>query len=181
MPFFFAKSTQLIKEHLRTYLQSNSFQYVKSFDETGMIDIAEKKPMLREALAVGEVVLNEVSISHIKNGTNPKGDVLENAKLAAINAVKKTPEMVFMCHPIQITSTKVSFEVGENKIVCYVRVRAIDKTGVEIEAVHGVMAALLAIFDVSKRFEKDENGNYPTTKIENIKVLEKKKIPMEVG
>ncbi|RMG24985.1 MAG: cyclic pyranopterin monophosphate synthase MoaC [Methanobacteriota archaeon] len=145
-----------------------------------MIDIADKKPMLREAIAKGEVILGPVSISHIRQRTNPKGDVLENARLAAIHAVKKTPEFVFMCHPIQITSTKVSFEVMDDRVICTVKVKAIDKTGVEIEAVHGVMAALLAIFDVSKRYEKDETGNYPIAKIERIEVVSKKKTPLEV-
>ncbi len=146
-----------------------------------MVDIAGKKPMLREATARGEVILSPISIAHIREGTNPKGDVLENARLAAIHAVKKTPEFVFMCHPIQITSTKVKFEVKDDRVVCSVRVRAIDKTGVEIEAIHGAMVALLAIFDVSKRFEKDEDGNYPVAKIGNIEVIEKKKIPLEDG
>jgi len=143
--------------------------------EKGMVDIAEKIPMKRVAVASGEVLLNTTSISHIKNGTNPKGDVLENAKLAAITAVKKTPELVFMCHPIQITSVKVDFKILDDRVKTEVKVTTIDKTGVEIEALAGVMNALLAILDVSKRFEKAEDGNYPRTSIQNIKVVSKTK------
>lgn len=143
--------------------------------EKGMVDIAEKIPMKRVAVASGEILLNTTSISHIKNRTNPKGDVLENAKLAAITAVKKTPELVFMCHPIQITSVKVDFKILDDRVKTEVKVTTIDKTGVEIEALAGVMNALLAILDVSKRFEKAEDGNYPRTSIQNIKVVSKTK------
>ncbi len=141
----------------------------------GMIDITEKPAIVREATAKGEIQLSDVSIRHIKEGTNPKGDVLENARLAAILAVKKTPEMVFMCHPIKISSVKVHFEVFDNRVVCLVTVKATDRTGVEIEAVHGVMNALLAIFDLSKRFEKDEVGQYPIARIQSIEVVSKAK------
>jgi len=143
--------------------------------EKGMVDIAEKIPMKRVAVASGEILLNTTSISHIKNRTNPKGDVLENAKLAAITAVKKTPELVFMCHPIQITSVKVDFKILDDRVKTEVKVTTIDKTGVEIEALAGVMNALLAILDVSKRFEKAEDGNYPRTSFQNIRVVSKTK------
>lgn len=153
---------------------------IESTDEStkGMIDIAEKTPMKRKAIAEGKIYLNSESIHSIQNGTNPKGDVLENAKLAAIHAVKKTPEMVFMCHPIRISSVKVDFKIDEKSVTVQVQVSAIDKTGVEIEAVSGVMNALLAIFDLSKRYEKLADGSYPTAKITDIKVL--KKIKEEV-
>ena len=139
----------------------------------GMIDISSKEIIKRTARVSGEIILNAGSIAAIKDHTNPKGDVLENAKLAAVHAVKKTPELVFLAHPIQITSVKVDFEILTDRIKCIVEVRAIEKTGVEIEAVAGVMNALLAIFDLSKRYEKDEFGQYLTTKIVNIEVIEK--------
>ncbi len=139
----------------------------------GMIDISSKEIIKRTARVSGEIILNASSIAAIKDHTNPKGDVLENAKLAAVHAVKKTPELVFLAHPIQITSVKVDFEILTDRIKCIVEVRAIEKTGVEIEAVAGVMNALLAIFDLSKRYEKDEFGQFLTTKIVNIEVIEK--------
>ena len=146
-----------------------------SVQEQGMIDIASKPIVRRKAIATGEVILSPLSLKHIRDNTNPKGDVLENAKLAAINAVKKTPEIVFMCHPIQITSVKVNFDLYDDRVQVFVTVQALDRTGVEIEAINGVMAALLAIFDVSKRYEKDNTGNYPIAKIQNIHVVEKEK------
>lgn len=139
----------------------------------GMVDISEKPAISREATAIGKVYLNSESLGHIKHGTNPKGDVLENAKFAAIHAVKKTPDLVFMCHPIRISSTKVHFEQTSDYIQIQVTVKTTDQTGVEIEALAGVMNGLLAIYDVSKRFEKDEHGLYPNARIEDVRVINK--------
>lgn len=145
-------------------------------NETGMIDISSKPPMHREALASGRVYLTDDSLQKIRDNENPKGDALENAKLAAIVAVKKTPELVFMCHPIKVNTVKVTFDITDRYIECQVKVAAVDRTGVEIEALAGVMNALLALLDVSKRFEKDTDGQYPFTKITDIKVLKKEKV-----
>lgn len=141
----------------------------------GMIDIQDKIVTRRTAIAQGTIFLTPESIIHIKNKTNPKGDVLENAKLAAIHAVKKTPELVFMCHPIKIRGVKVGFAIEDNAVTVTVRVIAEDKTGVEVEAMAGVMNALLAIFDLSKRFEKDIDGQYISARISDIKITYKKK------
>ena len=140
---------------------------------SGMVDISDKKIQKRIAKAKGRIYLSDISMSHILSKTNPKGDVLENAKLAAIHAVKKTPEMVFMCHPITISNVDVNFEVNKNYIEVFVSVTTLNRTGVEIEAVAGVMNSLLAIFDLSKRFEKLNDGSYDTAKISNIKVVKK--------
>lgn len=145
-----------------------------TFDKTyGMIDISNKKVILRIAIASGSIYLNKKSILSILNKTNPKGDVLENAKLSAIYAVKKTPEMVFLAHPIKINSVNVYFDVFEDRIYCKVKVIATERTGVEIEAIAGVMNALLAILDLCKKFEKDEDGQFKTTRISNIKIDKK--------
>lgn len=141
----------------------------------GMIDISDKPVSQRVAVATGTIHLNSESMLHILNKTNPKGDVLENAKLAAIHAVKQTPNLVFMCHPIQIRLVKVDFEIKENSIVIEVQVKTEDKTGVEIEAVAGVMNGLLAIFDLCKRYEKDLDGQYQKARIDDIKVIHKHK------
>lgn len=140
---------------------------------SGMVDISDKEVQKRIATAKGRIYLRDISMDHIRLKTNPKGDVLENAKLAAIHAVKKTPEMVFMCHPITISNVDVYFEVDENYIEVFVSVTTFNRTGVEIEAVAGVMNSLLAIFDLSKRFEKLNDGSYDTAKISDIKVVKK--------
>ncbi|MHA2252857.1 MAG: cyclic pyranopterin monophosphate synthase MoaC [Candidatus Kariarchaeaceae archaeon] len=141
----------------------------------GMIDISEKQIVKRTAMAQGRIYLGQDSLNSIRDGTNPKGNVLENAKLSAIYAVKKTPDLVFLAHQIQINSTKVYFETFNDYIQCQVVVIANEKTGVEIEAIAGVMNALLAIFDLCKRYEKDTNGQYKSARITDIKVIEKLK------
>lgn len=142
-----------------------------------MVDISDKPIVHREATASGKILLNKQSFDSIVRKTNPKGDVLENAKLSAIHAVKKTPELIFMCHPIPIENVKVWFELDDTElsVTVFVKVIADWKTGVEMEALTGVSAALLSIWDLCKRFEKDSDGNYPNTRIQNIKVIEKKK------
>jgi len=146
-------------------------------NKTGMVNISNKPVVHREAIAMGKIFLNSKSFASIVEKTNPKGDVLENAKLSAINAVKKTPELIFMCHPIPIENVKVWFELSQKElsVTIYVKVVADWKTGVEMEALTGVSAGLLSIWDVCKRYEKDETGNYPNTHIEEIRVVEKKK------
>jgi cyclic pyranopterin phosphate synthase len=80
-----------------------------------------------------------------------------------------------MCHPISIDSVKVDFSIGERDIKAVVSVKSVGKTGVEMDALHGVCVALLTLWDMVKPEEKDETGNYPYTKIEEIKVEKKEK------
>ena len=100
------------------------------------------------------------------------------AKLAAVNAVRKTPELVFLAHPIPITNVNVSLEVDEERstVRSRVKVKSVGKTGVELEAIIGVMASLLTVFDMCKYLEKNELGQYEVANISNIKVVEKVKI-----
>ncbi|MDD4161053.1 MAG: cyclic pyranopterin monophosphate synthase MoaC, partial [Methanothrix sp.] len=104
-----------------------------------------------------------------------KGDVLTTARVAAILAVKDTPRLIPLCHPIPITGLEVTFEFEERRVKATVTVTSVGKTGVEMEALAGVAAALLNIWDMVKYLEKDETGNYPDTVMENILVLEKRK------
>ncbi|MHA1145555.1 MAG: cyclic pyranopterin monophosphate synthase MoaC [Candidatus Helarchaeota archaeon] len=140
---------------------------------TSMIDISEKKDILRVARARGTIFLEKETINTIKENKIKKGDVLANAELAAVNAVKQTPAFIFLAHPIPIMSVDVSFEIEEKFINVFVEVKAIAKTGVELEALMGVEIALLTIWDMTKYLEKDENGQYPNTKISDILVIEK--------
>jgi cyclic pyranopterin phosphate synthase len=140
-----------------------------------MVDISEKRDIQRFARASGEIILSGETIEMIKAGSVEKGNVLATARVAAILAIKKTPELIPMCHQIPITSIDVDFEIEEKLISTTVEVRNVGKTGVEMEALTGVSAALLTIWDMVKSVEKDETGNYPNTSIQNIRVLEKLK------
>lgn len=140
-----------------------------------MVDITNKPPVHRTATATGLIRLKESTIEAIRSGNIKKGDALATARIAAILAVKDTPRIVPMCHPIPITGTDVNFDVGHETVKVTVTVTSVGKTGVEMEALTGVAAALLNIWDMVKYLEKDETGNYPETEIKEIGVQEKKK------
>ena len=138
-----------------------------------MIDISEKDSIVRIATASGKILLKKDTIERIINNQVKKGDVFTIAKIAAINAVKKVPDLIPLCHPIPITNVAVEYSTGENSIDVKCTVKSIAKTGVEMEALTGVNVALLNIWDVVKMYEKNENGQYPSTIISDIKVEEK--------
>ena len=141
----------------------------------GMVDITDKPPVFRKATASGSIRLHSSTVEAIKSGNIKKGDVLATARLAAILAVKDTPRLIPMCHPILITGLDVNFDIEERRVRASVTVTSEGKTGVEMEALTGVSAALLNIWDMVKYLEKDGTGNYPETVIEEIMVVEKRK------
>ncbi len=140
-----------------------------------MVDIGAKNDVLRQAVASGEIRLRPETLEAVKKGKIIKGEVLETARIAAVMAVKKTSFVIPMCHNIPITAIDVTFEIGEETITATVEVRSVGKTGVEMEALHGASVALLTIWDMVKSSEKDSTGNYPSTEISNVRVLEKSK------
>ena len=142
-----------------------------------MVDIAEKPIVKRTAEAQGKIWLQQETIQKIRRGQVEKGDVLAAANVAGILAVKKTPELIPLCHPIPISQVTINFQIDTEDITARCRVMSEYKTGVEMEALVGVSTALLTIWDMVKYLEKDENGQYPHTKIGEIKVLKKKKEP----
>jgi cyclic pyranopterin phosphate synthase len=144
-------------------------------DPLRMVDISDKEVVHREAEAVGTISLREETLVAIRDGRVRKGDPLQAAELACILAVKKTPEIVPLCHPIPITSVEADFELGQDTIQARCRVSADYKTGVEMEALVGVTAALLNIWDMVKYLEKDAEGQYPSTVITGVRVTEKRK------
>ncbi|MHC4691550.1 MAG: cyclic pyranopterin monophosphate synthase MoaC [Planctomycetota bacterium] len=121
-------------------------------DSKGMVDISGKDITVRTATASGCIVLGQEGFDILKMGTSIKGDILETAKIAAINAVKATPSIIPMCHPISIEAVKVEFVTDEaSKTVCTnVTVKSSGKTGVEMEALTGASAACLTIYDMLK-------------------------------
>ena len=123
----------------------------------GMSDISQKGITIRTATPAGRVVLGEELFEVLTRGLCPKGDVLETAKIAAINAVKATSSIIPMCHPILIEAVEVDFiSDEESKSVCVnVKVKSSGKTGVEMEALCGASAACLTIYDMLKYKGKD--------------------------
>ena len=144
-------------------------------DPIRMIDVSDKDVVHREAEAVGRIKLKKETIVAIREGKIKKGDPLTVAEIASIQAVKRTPDLIPLCHPIPITSVSTDYEIGEDEIEARCRVVADYKTGVEMEALTGVTVALLNIWDMVKYLEKDEDGQYPTAVITGIRVTEKRK------
>ena len=142
----------------------------KIFSTSGYkrIDVSNKEITHRKALATGEIILNAQIIEMIKKKKMPKGDPLSIAEVSGINGVKKTSELLPLCHPLPLDHISLHTEINEkkNSIVVYCLVSANSKTGVEMEALSGVSSALLAIYDLSKIVE-------PNLKINNTKLLVK--------
>ncbi len=137
-------------------------------DSKGMIDISGKDVTVRIAKACGCIVLGKEAFDVVRQGSCIKGDVLETAKIAAVNAVKTTSTIIPMCHPILIESVKVAFELkeAEESVTVAVVVKSSGKTGVEMEALVGAGAACLTIYDMLKYKSRD-------MVISQIKLLEK--------
>ncbi len=140
-----------------------------------MVDITAKGDVTREATAKGRIYLMKETLLAIQEGTVIKGNVLATARIAATLAVKDTPRIIPMCHQIPVGAIEVEFMEEDSWIEATVRVRTVGKTGVEMEALTGVSVALLTIWDMVKSAEKDEEGQYPVTRIDAICVTEKKK------
>jgi cyclic pyranopterin phosphate synthase len=138
-------------------------------------DISKKPVVFRRATATGRIILKRKTLELIRKGALRKGDPIAISKTMAILAVKKTPDMLALCHPLRIESVEVVETARKDSIEVTVTVSAHEKTGVEMEALTAVSIALLNIWDVVKAYEKDESGQYPATKIEAVRVVEKVK------
>jgi cyclic pyranopterin phosphate synthase len=129
------------------------------FDQSGnavMVDVSRKQPNLRTATAGATVNLSQELLTAISGGGVAKGDVLGVARLAGIMAVKKTPELIPLSHPLAIHSVVVDFELDTVNFVIKVNctVRAFERTGVEMEAMTGAAVAALTIYDMCKGSDK---------------------------
>jgi len=145
-----------------------------------MVDISDKDNVLRIATAEGRIKLRKGTIEKIINNTVEKGDIVSTSEIVGISGAKKTSELLPFCHPIPITkvSVMVTPDSDNNEIIVRATVKGIYKTGVEMEALTAVALALLNIWDMVKKYEKDDRGEYPFTEISKIRVIEKKKIKL---
>jgi cyclic pyranopterin phosphate synthase len=150
------------------------FTHIKN-DRAQMVDISSKGEVVREATASGRIYLRPETLAAIREGTVVKGNVLATARVAATLSVKNTPALIPMCHSIPISAITVDFTEGDGFIETSVMVKSTGKTGVEMEALTGVSIALLTVWDMVKSAEKDADGQYPVTRISDVRVVEKKK------
>jgi len=141
-----------------------------------MIDITEKPVVFRESSAKGRIRLRPETVKRILEGKIEKGDPFSVAKIAAILGAKNTVTLMPMCHQIPLTNVNIDFKVVDERTIEVVStVKAIAQTGVEMEALTAVSIALLNIWDMTKMYEKDEEGQYPETAISDIMVIKKVK------
>ena len=129
------------------------------FDERGnavMVDVSAKQPTLRTAIAEATVRMSPELLAAIQSGSVAKGDVLGVARLAGIMAAKKTPELIPLSHPLALHSITVDFEQDQasGRIAVRCTVRAMERTGVEMEAMTGASLAALTIYDMCKGSDK---------------------------
>ena len=139
------------------------------------VDVSDKPMVKREAVARGFIKLRPETVKRIRENKVEKGDPLQVARLGGINAVKFTPMLLPLCHQLKIDNVLIETRLMDDGVEVVARVKACERTGVEMEALTAVSIALLNIWDVVKAYEKDERGQYPETEITGIKVLEKLK------
>ena len=146
-----------LKNWAKEIFQKNSFN---------MVDVSSKKETFRRALASGKIYVGKEVFSLIKNKEMPKGDPVALAEVSAVLGVKKTSELIPLCHPLPIdhTATKIIMHDEDCSLEVFCVVSAYAKTGVEMEAIMGVNAALITLYDLSKIVN-------PNLKIDNIKLL----------
>lgn len=132
-----------------------------------MIDVSPKPESLRTAVARAVLRGAPEAIEQLRARTLPKGDALEVARAAAALAVKQTPQIIPYCHPIRVDWVDTQYELGPDSVTILVTVRAVDRTGVEVEAMTGAAVAALTIYDMMKMIDD-------TLEIESVRLLEKR-------
>ncbi|MGD9107096.1 MAG: cyclic pyranopterin monophosphate synthase MoaC [Desulfobacterales bacterium] len=144
------------------------FTHLDKEGRVRMVDVSGKKPTLRVAMAQGVVSMNRETLEKVLNQRVKKGNVLETARIAGIMAAKKTWDLIPMCHPLNITHIAVDFfpDKEKNSIRIQAAARAMDQTGVEMEALTAVSVAGLTLYDMCKSYDR-------TMTISDICLLEK--------
>jgi cyclic pyranopterin phosphate synthase len=141
-----------------------------------MVDVTSKPEIYREATAKGTIKLKPRTIQLIKDGGIEKGNPFEVAKVAGILAAKNTSKLIPLCHPLSLTGVKIKLKTVDcSKVEAEATIKTRAQTGVEMEALVAVATALLTIWDMTKQYEKDLQGQYPNTRIHNLHVVNKVK------
>ncbi|HET7775397.1 MAG TPA: cyclic pyranopterin monophosphate synthase MoaC [Azospira sp.] len=148
-----------------------TFTQFTHFDAAGqahMVDVGDKSETQRRAVASGRIVMEPATLALILGGNAKKGDVLGIARIAAIQGAKRTADLIPLCHPIALTRVAVEFaaDAPANAIECTAVTECTGRTGVEMEALTAVSAALLTIYDMCKAVDRG-------MRIEGIRLLEK--------
>jgi cyclic pyranopterin phosphate synthase len=140
-----------------------------------MVDVSAKPEVHRVATAKGQLKLRKETVALIKQGKIEKGDPFQVAKVAGTLAAKQTSSIVPLCHPLPLTSVKISLQIVDDNVEVESTVKTKAQTGVEMEALTATAVALLTVWDMTKQYEKDADGQYPHTAIRDIRVTSKLK------
>ena len=144
------------------------FSHLDHVGAARMVDVGEKAVVRRAATAAGRVRMAPETVALLREKALPKGDALNTARIAGVMAAKRTPDLIPLCHGLNLTAVDVVFEIGEEEVGIVATARASDRTGVEMEALTAVSVAALTIYDMCKAVDK-------TMVIEGIRVTEKRK------
>jgi cyclic pyranopterin phosphate synthase len=128
------------------------------FDESGnvkMVDVSQKDATIREARASAKVLVSAATLDAIKKGTNPKGNPFEIARIAGIQAAKRTSDLIPLCHQLPLSGVDVSIDIIDGSINIEATAKTVAQTGVEMEALTSVSVAALTIYDMLKAVQKD--------------------------
>jgi cyclic pyranopterin monophosphate synthase len=147
-------------------MAEKEFTHVDSSGAARMVDVSGKDVSVREATATGAVLVSSEVVALLRGAGVPKGDALAVARIAGIQAAKRTPDLVPLCHPIAIHGVTVDLEVLDDRVAISATVRTADRTGVEMEALTCVSVAALALVDMVKAVD-------PAAVITDVRVEEK--------
>ena len=141
-----------------------------------MVDVTSKPEIYREAKVNGAIKLKAETIRLIREGKVEKGDPFQVAKVAGILAAKNTSSLIPLCHPLPLTSIEVKLQIiDDSKVEVETTVKTRAQTGVEMEALAAAATALLTVWDMTKQYEKNAQGQYPHTSIQELRVVSKVK------
>ena len=145
-----------------------SFSHLDEEGAARMVDVGDKAVIRRTATAAGSVSMSPGTIEALRDKALPKGDALNTAKIAGIMAAKRTPDLIPLCHGLNLTSIDLEFTVKDEGVEILAIARASDRTGVEMEALTAVSVAALTLYDMCKAVDKG-------MVIEDVKLVEKTK------
>ena len=135
-------------------LEAGRLTHVRADGSAHMVDVSGKDVTAREASAAGRVLLSREAVDALRSGEVPKGDALAVARIAGIQAVKRTPELVPLAHPVAVHAVSVDLEVADDGVDIRATVRTADRTGIEMEALTAVCVGALALVDMVKAVDK---------------------------
>ncbi len=135
-------------------MTDRSLTHLDPLGRARMVDVTPKEPTHRRALARCKVMMLPETTAKVANNAITKGDVLGAARIAGIQAAKRTPDLIPLCHPLLVGSVYINFEIGDDHVTVEAQVETVDRTGVEMEALTACTIAALTIYDMCKSSDR---------------------------